>query len=70
MTSPTNTGNNSNTANPCDPVVQGERQLAIEAAYLADGRGEIEHPQHGLYTGLVEQAPMPVVITDTPAVAP
>lgn len=34
---------------------QAERQAALEQCYLADGRDDVEHPMHGLYTGLVNQ---------------
>lgn len=35
---------------------QAARQQRLEQLYLEDGRHEPEHPQHGHYTGLVQQA--------------
>lgn len=42
--------------NDCDPAEQQLRQDRLEALYEADGRHAVEHPFHGLYTGLVAQA--------------
>lgn len=39
----------------CCPVEQGARQEALERRYEEDGRHDPEHPQYGLYTGLVAQ---------------
>lgn len=37
----------------CDPIEQLERQLRLERLYEADGRHANDHPNHGLYTGLI-----------------
>lgn len=36
----------------CNPIDQQQRQDALEAAYIADGRDNPSHPQHCLYGGL------------------
>lgn len=41
----------------CDPVEQQGRQDRLEALYVADGRDDPSHPQHGNYTGLATAAP-------------
>lgn len=41
---------------PCDPVVQQQRQDALEQLYAADGRHDPAHPLHALFSGLVMQA--------------
>lgn len=41
-----------------------DRQRYLEALYAADGRHERSHPQHGLYTGLLEQRKQQLVELD------
>lgn len=41
--------------NDCDPTEQQLRQDRLNALYEADGRHEVSHPFHGLYTGLAVQ---------------
>ena len=41
--------------NPCDPVVQGQRQDDLERLYRAAGRDRKSHPMHRLYTGLYQE---------------
>ena len=36
------------------PAEEQARQDHLDALYEADGRGNPEHPQHGLYTGLAQ----------------
>lgn len=45
---------------------QQARVDRLEELFVADGRDQPTHPQHGLYTGLVveERGPLPVVITE------
>jgi hypothetical protein len=43
------------TTNDCDPNEQLARQNRLEDLYEADGRGNPDHPMHGLYTGLHQQ---------------
>ena len=35
-----------------DIVAQKSRMLWLEELYFLDGRDQISHPQHGLFTGL------------------
>jgi len=42
-------------SNVCDPVEQLARQQQLEAWYEADGRNDVNHPMHGIYTGLAEK---------------
>lgn len=44
---------------------QQARSDRLEELFHADGRHQLTHPQHGLFTGLALQdtAPLPVVIT-------
>ena len=38
--------------NPCDPIVQQARQNLLDRAYELDGRHDISHTFHSLYTAL------------------
>ena len=38
----------------CDPSEQQARQDRLEAAYLADGRDNPDHPHYSTYTALAE----------------
>ena len=39
----------------CNPIEQLQRQQLLEQLYEAPGRHDPKHPQHGVYTGLMEQ---------------
>lgn len=36
----------------CDPTAQLARQRRLDELYDQDGRHALDHPSHGLYTGL------------------
>ena len=36
----------------CDPTAQLARQQRLDELYDQDGRHALDHPSHGLYTGL------------------
>jgi hypothetical protein len=36
----------------CDPTAQLARQARLDELYDQDGRHALDHPSHGLYTGL------------------
>ena len=38
--------------NPCDPIVQQQRQDELDQRYAEDGRHDPTHPFHAVYTGL------------------
>ena len=38
-----------------DIVAQKSRMLWLEELYFLDGRDQISHPMHGLFTGLAEK---------------
>lgn len=37
----------------CNPIEQQARQDRLEAAYIADGRDNPDHPLHSTYTALL-----------------
>ena len=41
-------------SSPCDPREQQARQDSLDAAYLADGRDNPEHPHYSTYTALAD----------------
>jgi hypothetical protein len=41
-------------ANPLDPIEQNRRAQYLQRLYILDGRSDLAHPKHGVYTGLYQ----------------